>query len=149
VVQTEVIKFKQRERRSPLAEALSVLFSNAKPRETEVLQRINCTYYNQDNQNVGRLAIARDRSKWSRKEKRGGDYTLWNMLIQEQHRRKGYGALFVKEIFEICRGHHINRLYLVTSMKNEAAVKLYQKCGFSIFDHDPEDENHIEMRILL
>ena len=63
------------------------------------------------------------------------------MFVKEEHRGKGINKLIIKGLMDWTRAKGINEMRLEVYDGNEAAVKAYEKAGFS--------KNLVEMRIRL
>jgi|SRR3989344_1342833 len=56
--------------------------------------------------------------------------TLEDVVVDSQHRGKGYGEMMVVKIIEIARKRKVALIDLTTASEREAANKLYQKLGW-------------------
>ena len=56
--------------------------------------------------------------------------TLEDVVVDSQHRGKGYGEMMVVKIIEIDRKGKVALIDLTTASEREAANKLYQKLGW-------------------
>lgn len=54
------------------------------------------------------------------------------LSVTKKHQRKGIAGVLIKNIIELAKTKGINKLYLDVRKENEAAVRLYLKCGFKI-----------------
>jgi ribosomal-protein-alanine N-acetyltransferase len=59
------------------------------------------------------------------------DYAeLWNLAVDEPHRRKGVGDTMLRFVIEYCRTSGVSSLFLQVRESNRAAKRLYEKNGF-------------------
>jgi ribosomal protein S18 acetylase RimI-like enzyme len=61
----------------------------------------------------------------------GSDSDLDFILVDAQHRGKGYARLLLNDSFEKLRSEGVSRVVLEVSTQNSAAHALYQSFGFS------------------
>ena len=60
------------------------------------------------------------------------DYAeLWNIAVDEHHRRKGIGDRMLHHVIDICRESRVSSLFLQVRESNQPAQRLYRKNGFS------------------
>lgn len=57
---------------------------------------------------------------------------VYNIAVEAQHRRKGYGAAILQKLAEHAKASGANELLLEVSEHNAAALSLYQKHGFTL-----------------
>jgi GNAT superfamily N-acetyltransferase len=55
---------------------------------------------------------------------------LKRMYVRPQFRGRGYGAMILNHLSEHARGHGIHLLRLETGVHQQAAIRLYEHCGF-------------------
>lgn len=55
---------------------------------------------------------------------------LGGFAIHPHYFGKGYGTKFLNEIIQYVQNQGFKRIELSTAVHNEAAIKLYEKCGF-------------------
>ena len=67
-----------------------------------------------------------------------GDNTLalhvLNLAVHPDFRRKGYAKLLLRELEDLARRNGIKTMILEVSVKNRAAISLYEKMGFRIIE---------------
>ena len=56
------------------------------------------------------------------------------LFLKEEARGKGYGSRYFQEMLE--RHPEVRRFRLEVSRSNEAAVRLYERLGFSFLEYD-------------
>ncbi len=54
---------------------------------------------------------------------------LYEIGVEEVHRRKGVAAKLIDGLKQICRQKGISEIFVITEMDNEPAKKLYEKSG--------------------
>ena len=59
-----------------------------------------------------------------------GDGEITNVVIQKNHRRKGYARQMLKYLMENARHRGVRRYTLEVRRSNEAAIALYEELGF-------------------
>jgi len=59
---------------------------------------------------------------------------LENMFISENYRRKGIGKSLIINFINWAKGENVKKIKVVASAKNNCAIELYKKSGFS--DHN-------------
>lgn len=65
----------------------------------------------------------------------GGRCMMFEELyLKEEARGKGYGSLFFKQVME--QHPEVKRFRLEVTRSNEAAVRLYERLGFSFLEYD-------------
>lgn len=65
----------------------------------------------------------------------GGRCMMFEELyLKEETRGKGYGTVFFRQIME--RHPEVRRFRLEVSRSNEAAVRLYERLGFTFLEYD-------------
>ncbi len=60
----------------------------------------------------------------------GESVELSKMAVSLEHQGQGIGEALVREAIQHSRGQGFKRLYLETSHRLPAAIRLYKKCGF-------------------
>jgi ribosomal-protein-alanine N-acetyltransferase len=61
-----------------------------------------------------------------------GDYAeLWNIAVDEGHRRKGVGKEMLRRLIDMCKEKKVSSLFLQVRESNEPARKLYVNNGFT------------------
>jgi ribosomal-protein-alanine N-acetyltransferase len=66
----------------------------------------------------------------------GKGIDVWNIVIKDMHRRKGYGRVLLKKIIEIALS--VDAEYIETYTGNKNAMKMYESEGFFL---DRQEEN--------
>jgi ribosomal-protein-alanine N-acetyltransferase len=56
---------------------------------------------------------------------------ITNVAVLESHRKKGYGEKLIRKLIEYAKKNELIFLTLEVRITNEAAINLYQKCGFT------------------
>ena len=65
-------------------------------------------------------------------------YALWGTYIQPQYRQKSYGRLLLETaIIELKKITNCKAISLTVRTTNNAALKLYESCGFKIWGTEP------------
>lgn len=73
------------------------------------------------------------------------DYLLLSLIyVKEEQRGKGYGKRLMDLVIEEAREKDLELVALGVYKTNEAAISLYKKCGFIIFDE--EDSRYAMLR---
>ncbi|MFX1560162.1 MAG: GNAT family N-acetyltransferase [Promethearchaeota archaeon] len=69
-------------------------------------------------------------------EKLDGSNIAWiqGLRVREEHRGKGHGTSVTLALIELARDMSIQHLWYATSSRNEASMKVAEKCGFHIAD---------------
>lgn len=57
---------------------------------------------------------------------------VYNIVVDEKHRRKGYGALILEKLFEHAIRYGACEMFLEVNENNCAAIGLYTSYGFKI-----------------
>lgn len=63
---------------------------------------------------------------------------LVNVVVKDDHKRKGYGKQLVFHAIETAKGHGVLTLELGTGNSSIMQLKLYQKCGFRMVSIVPD-----------
>ena len=71
-------------------------------------------------------------------EKEGNDYWL-GIVISEKHQQKGHGVSMMNKLIQECITSKIYRITLSVRKKNDKAINLYNRIGFSIFREDKQN----------
>ncbi|MEH7417501.1 GNAT family N-acetyltransferase [Neobacillus drentensis] len=78
---------------------------------------------------------------------------IFGFYVRSDQQGKGIGKLFLQEIYPILKQDGFRKVCLTVNVKNEAAVKLYEKVGFAIketrLDEFGEGENRYYMEYLI
>ena len=61
-----------------------------------------------------------------------GDGEITNVVVRQIHRRKGIGELMLRGLMEQSRAIGVKNYTLEVRETNEAAIRLYEKLGFSV-----------------
>lgn len=61
-------------------------------------------------------------------------YTIVNIGILAQHRKKGYGEMLVRYLINLCYNNSIKEVYIKVEKNNEKALSLYNKIGFKEYE---------------
>lgn len=77
---------------------------------------------------VGWLTIGKE--SWSDRLR------IFELLIIEEYRDKGYGKLLVKKAEEVAKEKGCYCVILETQTDNYNAIEFYKKCGFKLFGCD-------------
>ena len=56
---------------------------------------------------------------------------LLQIAVAEESRRRGIGEALIKKIYELCKDSGISEVFLEVREGNTAAIRLYEKLGFS------------------
>lgn len=56
------------------------------------------------------------------------------LRVKDGHRKKGYGFTITRALIDIARNFGTQHLWYVTSSRNEASMKVAEKCGFRVAD---------------
>jgi len=60
-------------------------------------------------------------------------YEIWQFMIDEKHQGKGYGRAAVKALIDHFKSSPAyDELFVAAFPENQAAVKLYESCGFAL-----------------
>lgn len=62
----------------------------------------------------------------------GEEAEILTLAVSKASRRQGAGAALVKSMLEKATAQGAKRFFLEVGERNEAAVRLYEKCGFSV-----------------
>ena len=54
---------------------------------------------------------------------------LYDIIVEERHRRKGIGSRLIEELKKHCRADGADHIWLGTSLENEAAQKTFEGTG--------------------
>ena len=91
---------------------------------------------NEDRERIGRIEYTAYRPSERR--------TQCNIFLSERYTGRGYGAdalsTFSTFLFETLE---INAIGLIVNMKNERAIRCYQKCGYKIRHRFPDKEQFV------
>ncbi|GGA37492.1 GNAT family N-acetyltransferase [Pelagibacterium lentulum] len=68
---------------------------------------------------------------------------VWGMLVDENARGTGLGALLLETLVGHARAQGLRQLHLGVGTYNEAAIRLYRRAGFSVYGTEPR-ALHIE-----
>ncbi len=63
---------------------------------------------------------------------------IYDIIVEQEHRRKGYGTQILAEVENIARRNGVNRISLHVFAHNEEAIELYMKCGYRVTDVEME-----------
>ncbi|MCM2534202.1 GNAT family N-acetyltransferase [Neobacillus pocheonensis] len=78
---------------------------------------------------------------------------IFGFYVRSDQQGKGIGKLFFQEIYPILKQDGFHKVCLTVSTENKAAVKLYEKLGFTVketrFDEFGEGENRYYMEYLI
>ncbi|MBV7504051.1 GNAT family N-acetyltransferase [Bacillus sp. sid0103] len=78
---------------------------------------------------------------------------IFGFYVRSDQQGKGIGKFFLQEIYPILKEDGFRKVCLTVNIKNEAAVKLYEKLGFVIketrSDEFGEGENRYYMEYLI
>jgi GNAT superfamily N-acetyltransferase len=79
--------------------------------------------------------VAEDGDRWvglvtGSLEVEDGRFHLFGMFVEPDARGRGVGAALVEAVIGWARGHGATRLYLGVTATNDAALRLYERCGF-------------------
>ncbi len=61
-----------------------------------------------------------------------GELQINNVAIHPQFRKRGLATLLVKHLLEQAKQKESSRAFLEVKVSNTAAIKTYERCGFSI-----------------
>ncbi|MBM3206734.1 MAG: GNAT family N-acetyltransferase [Candidatus Staskawiczbacteria bacterium] len=62
----------------------------------------------------------------------GKDGEIAFLSVIKEYQRKGIAMKLIKNIVDLAKTKGINKLYLDVRKENDAAIKLYLKCGFKM-----------------
>ncbi len=54
---------------------------------------------------------------------------FYEIVVREENRNKGVGALLISELKKICRANNILKMWVLTNESNLAAMALYERTG--------------------
>jgi ribosomal protein S18 acetylase RimI-like enzyme len=74
------------------------------------------------------------RANWKRHIKEKGLYEVSSIVVDKDHRRRGFGKMILTEILKILQKSEAQRVFLTVSPLNIGALLLYLKNGFTIYD---------------
>lgn len=78
---------------------------------------------------------------------------IFGFYVRSDQQGKGIGKLFLQEIYPILKQDGFQKVCLTVNIENKAAVKLYEKMGFTVnetrFDEFGEGENRYYMEYLI
>lgn len=60
----------------------------------------------------------------------GQSLLLEDVVVVEEHRRKGVGKLLIDSITEWAKAKHVSRLQLLADKNNQAALRFYENIGW-------------------
>lgn len=81
---------------------------------------------------VGYIAGGLSERKFYRK--RAVYAELENMFVEEKHRSKGIGKIFVKDFLKWCVKKKVDYISVTASAENIRAIDFYRKCGFKNYN---------------
>lgn len=76
-------------------------------------------------------------------------YEFTDLFIADDYRNKGYGKNVVKEIINHFIRKNAKSIHMQVNKSNKVAIHIYQKCGFSIKETSPWDNDFWIMEITL
>ncbi len=76
-------------------------------------------------------------------------YEFTDLFIADDYRNKGYGEHIVKEIINHFVRKDAKSIHMQVHKSNKIAMHIYQKCGFSIKETSPWDNDFLIMEIIL
>lgn len=76
-------------------------------------------------------------------------YEFTDLFIADDYRNKGYGENAVKEIINHFIRKDAKSIHMQVNKSNEVAIHIYRKCGFSIKETSPWDNDFWIMEITL
>jgi len=62
-----------------------------------------------------------------------GEYELTKLAVDKAYRRQGLGQKLMEAVDDLAREMGLPKIYLLTSTKNEDAVRLYHRLGWTQF----------------
>jgi ribosomal protein S18 acetylase RimI-like enzyme len=65
-------------------------------------------------------------------------FELSKMAVDPAYRRLGYGTRLMEAVIEFARKANASTIFLITDTKLTAAIRLYQRYGFTIVPHTPD-----------
>jgi ribosomal protein S18 acetylase RimI-like enzyme len=97
-----------------------------------------------DNRQVGWIELGYD--KWNNRMR------VWELLVEEDLRRKGIGTLLMKHALKVAKEKGARMLVLETQTNNAPAISFYLKFGFELIGFDTaaysnEDAEKREVRL--
>jgi len=81
----------------------------------------------EDNQKIGYIGL------WLTRP----NAEMINIVVQKEHRRKGYGKALVQQAIAFCEDENIDSLTLEVNVNNTPAVKFYETFGFEVVTTRP------------
>lgn len=75
------------------------------------------------------------------------DNTIWSLSIKKEYRNQGYGALMMRELVEKYGKTNTLRLYVYKN--NYAAIRIYEKAGFTIVGDYYNDAYEMERKVTI
>ncbi|AOR23612.1 GNAT family N-acetyltransferase [Clostridium taeniosporum] len=70
-------------------------------------------------------------------------YTIVNVGILEEYRKKGYGEMLIKYLIYLCSKRHISCIAINVEVENYKAMNLYKKIGFEEYRRVTTWENKL------
>lgn len=61
-----------------------------------------------------------------------GEYELTKLAVHADYRRRGLGEMLMNAVDDLARELGLPKIYLLTSTKNEAAVRMYHRLGWTV-----------------
>lgn len=62
-----------------------------------------------------------------------GEYELTKLAVDKAYRRQGLGQILMEAVDDLAREMGLPKIYLLTSTKNEDAVRMYHRLGWTQF----------------
>lgn len=59
-------------------------------------------------------------------------FDIANVAVRKEYQRRGIASELLLEVFELAKEAMVNNIFLEVSVKNESAIKLYEKHGYKI-----------------
>ena len=75
---------------------------------------------------------------------------IWQFMIDEKYQGKGYGKAAVKAIIEYVKGYPVfETINLGAFPDNDAAIKFYENCGFTLTGEVLDDGDEVVLELVL
>ena len=72
---------------------------------------------------------------WSSKTSHQGH--IWGVYVRPEYRGQGLGDALVNRCLDYARVHGSKMVYIAAASNNTAAIRCYERCGFSVYGLQP------------